>query len=242
MSKRMNMLATAFLAVVLASPAFAGFPEQSPMVYTGQVQQYPGQTQQYPGQTQQYPGTGCNNPCSQSSGSNQTGNFNNANSAANQALIMMFSLIATDLEMCRASLQGGFHPIHNGFAIGYLNNAKNALSRSSVPMALYPLMRELHERIEKARFHLLMGDINNTAAMLAQLSSVVRSMLSNLCNGAVDGGIAQMNTSNNGGTYQRPVVYPQIPVGGLNGGWTSGFGGGQQVTPSGFPTTMTPVN
>ncbi len=244
------------LLCLLASPVFAGgyeIPEQPPMEHAPIDQsgsygqsggmghgQCPGQpvesspTQQSDGCTQGYPGQPGQGGYGSQYGQGQP------SYADFQALVMMLNLVLGDLEMCQMSLRSNPHYLNDVMSIGYLNNAKSALSRTVMHPVYMPLLAEIDQRLSKIKFHLVMNDERNVRMMIAQLSAMMRSII------ASQGGTQVQYSQPTGtgitstGTGVTVVtVYPAYPRIIIHE-----WGQGQNINPpsQGIPSTLTPVS
>ncbi len=141
-----------------------------------------------------------------------------------QTVISLLSMIESDLAMCAASTGNWGRDV---MAIGHINNARSALERAPMHPAWRPLLAEIHDRLGRIRFHLLMNDDAAARMMMGEVQAIVRSTKESLL---INAGVrvpGQMTT-------QRPrvVVMPQIPTGGYGSnhnthqgsGWGSSWG------------------
>ncbi len=147
-----------------------------------------------------------------------------------EATASLLSLVVSDLQLFRSTLRtNGFYR-HNVSAIGYLNNARSALSRASFDAAWLPLVREIHDRIGRAKFHLVMNDTRNADLMIAELIGIIQTSLL----GGTQSGFVQTGTTAflpNVPTYTGPVT-GSIPNNYSPWNWFSGSGQGQNIQPS----------
>jgi len=195
------------------------------------------------------------------SGQNGSGQYGSGQYGSGQAsaqdfsvLSAMLNLVIGDLEMCRISVQSSRHYVQNVLALGYINNARSALSRTAMHPAYSPLLSEIDERLERIRFFLLMNDESTAIMMLSQLSMTINSML-------VSQGMNNQNNGSGQGQYYQPMgtntgviltpVYPMTPVIPVvpmipyyPGGVYTGWGQGQNLTPNGqgVPTNLIPTS
>lgn len=245
---------TGVLAIAISIPCWAGYP--------GDWSDQAGQSSQA-GQYGQSSQSGQSGQSGQSSQAGQYGQTGGGvceqpplepvfDPAKLQAVISLLSMIESDLAMCAA---GSGRWADNLMAIGHINSARSALERAPMEPAWRPLLAEIHERLGRIRFHLLMNDDMNARMMMAEVQAVVRSTMQVLLINAGNGGVIRPPTST---TPQRPrvVVVPQIPTtGGSYGsnsnsnsgsgwgsswgsGWASGWGNGGTQLP---PGTMQPT-
>lgn len=95
-----------------------------------------------------------------------------------QVVVTLLSMVANDLEMCRASIRPQLHSYgKNVLAIGHLNNAQSALRRANLDHYYRPLVAELLDRMDKIKFYLVMNDVNNVSMRLQQLVAVLQTMI-----------------------------------------------------------------
>ncbi len=257
---------TGVLAIAISIPCWAGYPgdwsdqagQSSQSGQSGQSSQS-GQSGQC-GQEDPWGNPGQSGQSGQSSQAGQYGQTGGGvceqpplepvfDPAKLQAVISLLSMIESDLAMCAA---GSGRWADNLMAIGHINSARSALERAPMEPAWRPLLAEIHERLGRIRFHLLMNDDMNARMMMAEVQAVVRSTMQVLLINAGNGGVIRPPSS----TTQQPrvVVIPRIPTtGGSYGsnsnsgsgwgsswgsGWASGWGNGGTQLP---PGTMLPT-
>ncbi|HOT29428.1 MAG TPA: hypothetical protein PLU72_14705 [Candidatus Ozemobacteraceae bacterium] len=143
-----------------------------------------------------------------------------------QTVISLLSMIESDLAMCAGSTG---HWGRDVMAIGHINNARSALERAPMHPAWRPLLAEIHDRLGRIRFHLLMNDDATARMMMGEVQAIVRSTKESLL---INAGVRVPGQI----TAQRPrvVVMPQIPTGGYGSnygnnqgsGWGSAWGSG----------------
>lgn len=225
------------LIFLLASPVFAGgyeVSEQPPMEPAPVDQSGSYGQGGYPGQT----GQGSYGGYGGSSGQYGQGQPSYADF---QALVMLLNLVLSDLEMCQMSLRSNPHYLNDLMSIGYLNNAKSALSRTVMHPAYMPLLAEIDQRLSKIKFHLVMNDERNARMMIAQLSAMMRSIIASQGGTQIQYAQPSGTTITTTGTTGVTVVtvYPSTPIITING-----WGQGQNINPPshGIPSTLTPVS
>ena len=101
----------------------------------------------------------------------------------------------------------------NLLSIGHLNNAQSALKRTGLNPAYAPLVREIHERIGKIKFYIVMSDFPNVQMRLSQLLGVLQALIGAQTNGGV---IVVPQTGGQFGGYNggyRPSGPNEIPQG-----------------------------
>lgn len=159
----------------------------------------------YPGQSGQ---SGQSDQAGQYGQSGHNGHHGNPgyDPAKLQTVVSLLDMIETDLAMCAGSTG---HWGRDVMAIGHINNARSALERAPMHPAWRPLLAEIHDRLGRIRFHLLMNDDSTARMMMGEVQAIVRSTKESLL---INAGVrvpGQMTT-------QRPriVVMPQIPTGG----------------------------
>jgi len=148
-----------------------------------------------------------------------------------QVIVNLLWLVISDLEMCGRSLNQSL--IDSVSAIGHLNNAQSALRRTDLDPAYLPLMKEVHGRIGKIKFYLVMNDNSSVVMRLSQLISVVKCMLGVQTGSTITGTTSGTVFSNPQSGYVPPVRIPEIPVGNF---------GGRQTRPSSGPGGLVPTN
>ena len=128
-----------------------------------------------------------------------------------QVMVTLLSMVINDLEMCRATMKATF--VDNLLAIGHLNNAQSALKRTDLPAEYRSLVSEIHERIGKIKFYMVMNDLQNVSMRLSQLIGVVRAVIGAETGGTViiPGGVSNPGTN-------LPLMPPEIPPSGINPG------------------------
>lgn len=143
-----------------------------------------------------------------------------------QVMVSLLSMVLTDLDMCGRSLNKGLTDTIT--SVGHLNSAQSALKRAPLDPAYSTLITEIHARISKIKFYVVMNDVQAAGMRIGQLVGIIRAVL-----GAETGNMSGygMGSGNQIGT-PLPSRPSEIPVG----------NGGQINTPSGMggiglPTT-----
>ena len=142
--------------------------------------------------------------------------------ANDQAVTALLWMVYSDLQMCRTSLAQSM--MDNVSAIGHLNNAQSALKKANLDPAYISLIGEIHKRVSKIKFYLVMNDRRAVNERLQQLMVIIRNVL-----GANSGNLPNYNYPNNGGYnnnsfgtpngsgYVPPKTNPEVPVVGSYG-------------------------
>lgn len=155
------------------------------------------------------------------------------------ALMLTLTLIDSDLQMCEHSIRANNNYINNLMTIGYVNNAKSALSKSNIHPAYYSLLSEIDKRLSKVKFHLVMNDKMNSLMMISQLRSIIRNIIAKYIYTHDD--YSSHNSNSNQMYYlpptytnsNQPTYYPSLPPISIN------YSNGQNFTP---PSANLPVN
>jgi len=139
-----------------------------------------------------------------------------------QVMVSLLSMVLSDLDMCGKSLTAGIADTIT--AVGHLNNAQSALRRTPLDPAYSTLITEIHARIGKIKFYVVMNDAQAAGMRISQLIGIIRGVL-----GAETGNVSGygygMGSGNQIGTTQ-PSRPSEVPVGtGGQIGSPSGVGG-----------------
>ena len=154
--------------------------------------------------------------------------------AGDQVAITLLSMVISDVDMCRASLRPQMHNYgSNVLSIGHLNNAQSALQRANLGYEYRPLVQEIHSRLGKIKFYLVMNDLNNVSMRCQQLTSVLRSLIAGAGSVTVVSGNYPGQSSGQFGQYGQSGQSGQS-------GQTSGQTSGKPISVSYPPVEPTP--
>lgn len=265
MNKRILMVA--MMCCLLGWPVFAGYPGQDPWDQSSQTDQSSSSQMEQPPH-EGYGKPGYPNHGQQSGQSHQSGSYGGQYGQTNQgsgncsggqydnggsygtsaqdvhALQAMLNLVLTDLSMCEYEVRDRrFGYINSVKAIGHINNARSALKRTQLAPAYASLQREVYDRLERIRFHLLMNDVRYTVMLCGQLRQVIRSMMRAHAGTNYSYGTNGANGSDGYGTFSQPVyAAPIVPGSTSSSSFGGGWGNGQQISVPVAPIGLVPVN